>query len=134
MAKKNFKHVRNERPLWIAWSAAHVDPDDINGDGVVNLEDVIADTCPYDADQDGVIFYDGSYDETTFPDCEFENWLSDNEVNTEGDPLWQYYDEAWVFTIADLVYLNQVVTNEGIKNLQIRFYPKDTTVFTPFEQ
>jgi hypothetical protein len=118
----------------IAWSDAHSDPDDINGDNVVNYEDVIADTCPYDIDQDGVISYDGNYDESTFPDCEFEGWLYDNAVNSEGDPLWQYYDKEWVFTIADLVYLNQVVTNEGIKNLQIRFYPKDTTVFTPLEQ
>ena len=44
------------------------------------------------------------------------------------------YNEEWAFTIADLVYLNQVVTNEGIKNIQIRFYPKDTTEFIPFEQ
>jgi hypothetical protein len=117
-----------------AWMAAHPDPDDVDGDGFVNGEDVIAATCPYDSNGDGVVSYDGDYDESTFPDCEFENWLFDNSVNAEGDPLWQYYDEEWVFTIADLVYLNQVVTNEGIKNLQIRFYPKDTTVFTPLEQ
>jgi hypothetical protein len=43
--------------------------------------------------------------------------------------LWEYYDEEWVFNIADLVYQNQVVINEGIKNLQIRFYPVDTTTF-----
>ena len=118
----------------LAWSSAHLDPDDINGDGDVTSLDVIADTCPYDSDQDGAITYDGNFDKDTFPDCEFENWLSDNTVNTEGDPLWQFYDEEWVFTIADLVYLNQVVTNEGIKNLQIRFYPKDTTVFIPVDK
>ena len=109
-------------------------PPDVNGDGVVDAKDVIADTCPYDEDQDGEIFYDDVYNPDTFPDCEFENWLADNTVNTEGDPLWQYYDEEWVFTIADLVYMNQVVTNQGIKNLQIWFFPKDTTVFTPVEQ
>lgn len=119
---------------YLVWSSAHPDPDDINGDGVANSLDVIADTCPYDTDKDGVIYYDGNYDESTFPDCEFENWLSDNVVNEEGETLWQYYAEEWVFTMADLVYLNQVVTNEGIKNLQIRFYPKDTTEFIPVEQ
>lgn len=123
-----------ENDEFIAWSDAHLDSDDINSDNVVNYMDVIADTCPYDSDKDGMISYDGNFDENTFPDCEFEDWLSDNAVNSEGDPLWQYYDKEWVFTIADLVYLNQVVTNEGIKNLQIRFYPKDTTVFTPLEQ
>ena len=43
--------------------------------------------------------------------------------------LWEYYEDVWVFNIADLVYQNQVVTNEGIKNLQIRFYPVATTTF-----
>lgn len=106
---------------------------DFDGDDDIDALDVIAGTCPYDYDQDGIISYDGDYNEDTFPDCEFEDWLNYYAVNTEGDPLWQYYNEAWVFAIADLVYLNQVVTNEGIKNLQIRFYPKDTTVFTPVE-
>jgi hypothetical protein len=117
-----------------AWSAEHTDPDDVNEDGVVNELDVIMDSCPYDVRiNDGVISWDEDYDENTFPDCEFEDWLFDNATNAEGDPLWAYYDEEWIFTIADLVYLNQVVTNEGIKNVQIRFYPKDSTVFIPIE-
>ena len=72
---------------------------------------------------------DGNFYETTFPDNEFENWLADNTVNADGEILWQYYNEAWVFSIADLVYLNQVVTNNGIKNIQLRFYPVSTTEF-----
>jgi hypothetical protein len=116
-----------------AWMAAHTDPDDVNGDGNIDSLDVIIDTCPYDANQDGVISYDGDYDGDTFPDCEFENWLADNQYDTYGDPLWEYYNQEWVFTIADLVYLNQVVSNEGVKNVQIRFYPKDTTEFIPIE-
>lgn len=106
---------------------------DANGDGAINELDVVADSCPYDSNSDGVISWDEDYDENTFPDCEFEDWLFDNSTNAEGDPLWAYYDEEWIFTIADLVYLNQVVTNEGIKNVQIRLYPKDSTVFTPIE-
>ena len=117
-----------------AWAASHEDPDDLDNDNLITAKDVIIDQCPYDANQDGVIGYDGNFDESTFPDCEFENWLSDNETDLDGNPLWQYYNEEWAFTIADLVYLNQVVTNEGIKNIQIRFYPKDTTEFIPFEQ
>lgn len=114
-----------------AWALAHPDPDDLNGDLAVDQLDVIIDSCPYDANADGVISYDGDYDPATFPDCEFENWLAANQGDPE-NPLWAYYDEVWVFTIADLVYLNQTVTNEGIKNCQIRFYPKDSTVFTPY--
>jgi len=89
----------------------------------------LSDTCEYDTNGDGVISYDGNIDMDNFPDCEFEEWLQDNETNEFGNPLWAHYDEEWVFTIADLVYLNQVVTNQGIKNLQIRFYPVATTVF-----
>ena len=112
------------------WSGLVFHPElDVNGDGVVNESDVIAATCPYDVDQDGIISYDGNFDETTFPDNEFENWLADNTVNADGEILWQYYNEAWSFSIADLVYQNQVVTNNGIKNIQLRFYPVSTTEF-----
>jgi hypothetical protein len=114
------------------WLASNTVNDIVGNDGV-NALDVIATTCSYDTNQNGLIDYDGNYDADTFPDCEFENWLFDNQYDTYGDPLWQYYDEEWIFTIADLVYLNQVVTNQGIKNTQIRFYPKDTTIFTPSE-
>ncbi|MGA8178796.1 MAG: hypothetical protein WB792_01970, partial [Desulfobacterales bacterium] len=30
-------------------------------------------------------------------------------------------------------HLNQIVTDQGIKNLQIRFYPKHATIFIPLE-
>jgi len=114
-----------------AWASVHPDLDDVALplDGAVDAKDVIADTCEYDTNGDGVISYDGNIDMDNFPDCEFEEWLQDNETNEFGNPLWAHYDEEWVFTIADLVYLNQVVTNQGIKNLQIRFYPVATTVF-----
>ncbi len=40
---------------------------------------------------------------------------------------------TWVFDVfgADLVIQNQTLTNDGVKNLQIRFYPQQTTNFTP---
>jgi len=63
------------------WESAHPDPDDVNGDGFVDAKDAIADTCYYDMDGDGEIYYDGDYEESTFPDCEFEEWLADNFVN-----------------------------------------------------
>ena len=109
-----------------AWKDAYIpNPGvgyDANGDGDINELDVIADTCDYDINGDG----DGVID----PD-EFEAWLGDNMGDPE-DPLWYHYETpVWVFTIADLVYHNQVYINEGIKNLQIRFYPKGPTQFTP---
>ncbi len=40
---------------------------------------------------------------------------------------------TWVFDVfgADLVIQNQTLTNDGTKNLQIRFYPQQTTEFQP---
>ena len=115
---------------------------DLNSDGVVNELDVEYDCinnicgnvscCGYDLNTDGAIDpFDGSYDEAD----EFENWLEDKIPGdqTEADfyiTLWEHYDTpVWVFTIADLVYHNQVISNYGIKNLQIRFYPVATTEF-----
>jgi len=102
-----------------AWQLVHPDPDDVTGEGDVDSKDVIADTVAYDVDGNGEISF-----------SEFEAWLADNEGDPE-DPLWYHYDTpVWVFTIADLVYHNQVYINEGIKNLQIRFYPVSTTEFS----
>lgn len=94
---------------------------DMNEDGVVNENDV---PTSYDTDLSGIIEED-----------EFVVWVNDNLPNgTSIDdltvPLWECYDEpVWVFSIADLVYQNQVVINDGIKNLQLRFYPVATTTF-----
>lgn len=115
---------------------------DLNGDGDVNELDVAEEcgdslaslTCPYDLNSDGVIDpWDGVYNEAD----EFENWLEDKIPGDQDSTdfwvtLWAHYDTpVWVFTIADLVYNNQVITNQGIKNLQIRFYPVATTNFDP---
>jgi hypothetical protein len=95
---------------------------DMNGDGVVNEADV--DMITYDIEGSDTIEWD-----------EFVVWVNDNlpSGTTIEDllvPLWACYDEpVWVFSIADLVYQNQVVINEGIKNLQLRFYPVATTTF-----
>jgi len=115
------------------------DPDllaigDANGDLSINRLDLAyVAPCAYDLDNNGVIdAWDGSYDESD----EFENWLEDKIPGnqTESDfyvTLWEHYQTpVWVFTIADLVYSNQVISNQGIKNLQIRFYPVDGTEFT----
>ncbi len=115
---------------------------DTNDDGVVNELDASLD---YDlvvnsGNGNGYIDpWDGIYDPTdlTEPNSEYERWLADNipsgtEISDYLTDLWEYYDTpVWVFTIADLVYHNQVVSNEGIKNLQIRFYPVATTEFEP---
>ena len=108
---------------------------DTNLDGNYRDDLALVDPCIYDLDDNGVIDpWDGSYNEAD----EFENWLEDKIPGdqTIGDfyiTLWEYYHEVWVFTIADLVYQNQVITNQGIKNLQIRFYPIETIELEPVE-
>lgn len=111
---------------------------DADGNQVVDRLDLASvSPCTYDPDNNGVIDpWDGNYSEAD----EFESWLEDRIPGdqTESDfyvTLWvEYETPVWVFTIADLVYQNQLITNEGIKNLQIRFYPVDGTEFTPSPQ
>ncbi len=44
-------------------------------------------------------------------------------------------NETWVFNLfgdnVDLVIQNHTIVNDGVSNLQIRFYPNQTTTFTP---
>jgi hypothetical protein len=46
-----------------------------------------------------------------------------------------FEEDTWVFDVfgADLVIQNQTLTNDGVKNLQIRFYPNQTTTYTPYD-
>ena len=44
-----------------------------------------------------------------------------------------HVEPTWVFNLfgADLVIQNHTIVNDGVKNLQIRFYPNQTTTYTP---
>ncbi len=91
------------------WSG-HVCDDvlDVNGDGVINELDV---PMAYDADGNGVIDED-----------ELTAYLADQEACT-------FYNNEWVFNVADLVVQDQDITNDGVKLLKVRFYPVSTTEF-----
>ena len=86
---------------------------DTNGDGVIDAADVPA---TYDFDLSGTIDED-----------EFAAWQADMQALG----LAQYYENRWIFDIADLVLTGQDVTNDGTKLLQVRFYPVATTEFLP---
>lgn len=99
-----------------------VDTYDQNNDGVLDESDAL------------IAGYDTNPIDGKISDVEFRSWL----ISLGLDPnlywfeFWHSYETpVWVFTIADLVYQNQVVHNYGIKNLQIRFYPVEGTTFTP---
>jgi uncharacterized repeat protein (TIGR01451 family) len=46
------------------------------------------------------------------------------------DPLAVYFVQSWIFNIADLVWTDQGLVNDGSKLLQLRFYPVETTQYT----
>ncbi|MCH7625529.1 MAG: hypothetical protein IIC83_06365 [Chloroflexi bacterium] len=79
---------------------------DLNGDGVIDENDV-----PNDLDGDGDIDAD-----------DLSIFLALNCT---------YFNEEWVFNVADLVVQDQEIVNDGVKLLKIRFYPVRTTEFTP---
>jgi hypothetical protein len=58
-------------------------------------------------------------------------WMAYWQNQAPGDQKAWYFDQEWVFNIADLVITEQGLVNDGTKLLQIRFYPRATTEFTP---
>jgi len=95
--------------LWTGYAC--VGALDLNGDGVLDAGDV---PLTYDVNLDGVIDAD-----------EFLNFLADQV--TAGTCV--FFEDEWVFNIADLVVQSQEIDNDGGKLLQIRFYPVSTTSF-----
>jgi len=80
-------------------------------DGVINEYDV---PLTYDANLNGVI-----------DPPELDAWLADQA--TLG--FCTFYNEAYIWDIADLVVQSQEVVNDGAKLLKIRWYPRETTDF-----
>ncbi len=77
---------------------------DVNGDGVIDENDVTG-----DLDGDGDVDSNDNY-----------GALLD---------LCDYYENEWVFNVADLVVEGMDFNNSGGKTLHIRFYPRSTTSF-----
>jgi len=82
-------------------------------DGVIDEYDV-----PSDYTGDSIINAD-----------DIEPWL--NAMAALDPPMAWYFEGEWILNIADLVITEQGLVNDGTKLLQVRFYPVDTTEFTP---
>jgi len=71
---------------------------------------------------------DGVIDETDATDL-------DGDLDIDGDDYLlmlaacDYYENEWVFNVADLVVEDMDFNNSGGKTLHIRFYPRSTTTF-----
>ena len=98
--------------------------------------DASLDTSGPDGEPDGVIdeydvpieydlLVNGGNENGVIDPEELENWLDDQVLAG----TCTYYENEWVFNIADLVIQDQTVNNDGTKLLQIRFYPVATTEF-----
>jgi len=124
------------------------DPEPVKGKGIsqgVDMSDLlkwsgyVTDNLTLDTDgPEGVP--DGYLDEYDVPDeydlddppdgiqqDELINWLE--YLESIGEVI--HYENEWIFDIADLVIAGQTVTNDGTKLFQIRFYPRETTNFSP---
>ncbi|MBI2832285.1 MAG: hypothetical protein HYX79_08520 [Chloroflexi bacterium] len=105
--------------LWTGWVCdASLDTSGADGvpDGIINEYDV---PISYDDPLNG-----GNGNGIIDP-AELENWLTDMAALG----LATFYNNEWIFNIADIVEQKQTITNDGTKLLQIRFYPVATTEF-----
>ena len=103
-------YMVNESPRDVAGFVCD-DVLDANGDGVIDEFDV-----PAIYDTNGV---------PGIQQDELDAYLADQE--TLGSCT--FYDNEWVFNVAELVVQDQDITNDGVKLLKTRFYPVDTTEF-----
>ena len=94
---------------------------DFDGDGVLEPEDFGTTAADIDAD-----YGDGNM---ILISSEFISFL----VANAPEGTCTYFDEEWVFNVADLVVQSQKVDNDGTKLWQVRFYPVASTTFIPTE-
>ena len=147
---KGAKKAVDITPLFLWTGVGCVDPNDDgqilandfvdeDGSGTLNATDTLdgsaitqvhVDTVHTNVSNDGGTL--GASDNDIDSDDEFEELL----IVLGQDPLFEacaFEENTWVFDVfgADLVIQNQTLTNDGVKNLQIRFYPQQTTEFQP---
>jgi hypothetical protein len=104
---------------------------DLNDNGVMDAGDVPGNATAIVIAAGGVV---ADYDQGPFGNNNgvidtIEEWL-DFQQDQVPQMAWYFFEE-WVFEIADLVITEQGLVNDGTKLLQIRFYPRATTEFTP---
>jgi len=96
---------------------------DTSGDGAIGIDDIpVADYGEMMPGENKDYNNDGIEN-----DADVEAWLLDMELEGKA---W-YFENEWILNIADLVITEQGLENDGTKLIQIRFYPVDSTVFTP---
>lgn len=92
---------------------------DINGDSVVDATDA---TLAQDWEPCAGITIGDGVDPITL-----EEWQAFQATLGHA----RYFENEWIFNIAELVVTSQGITNYGATLVQIRFYPMNFTTFTP---
>ncbi len=107
--------------MWSGWvgdrSLDTSGPDGIP-DGVIDGDDIPVDAYTTNPE------WDTSGDEV----IDLDEWLT--AMSLLDPSLARYYEDWWVFDIAEMVTQSWRIENDGTKLLQIRFYPVATTTFT----
>lgn len=83
------------------------------------------DVCDDSYDTDG----DGSITLNDVTDLNGDGIIDEFDLALYLETYCTHFDSKWVFSVADLVVVDNNITNEGVKLLKIRFYPVSTTEF-----
>ncbi len=98
--------------------------DTLNGTAITQDHVDAAEIAVHTAIEDGLITTDEEFEALLVVLAQDETFEACVVVN-----------ETWVFNLfgdnVDLVIQNHTIVNDGVSNLQIRFYPNQTTTFTP---
>lgn len=141
---KGAKKAVDITPLFLWTGVGCIDPnddgqilandfDDVDGSGTLNATDTLNGSAITQDHVDAAELEAGTIPNSDIDtDAEFEALL----IILGQDETFEacvFEEDTWVFDVfgADLVIQNQTLTNDGVKNLQIRFYPNQTTTFTP---
>jgi len=142
---KGAKKAVDITPLFLWTGVGCIDPND---DGVITVEDFV------DEDNSGTLNEGDTLDGSPISEqniIEVHAIISDGADDLLIDSVAEFQallivlgkdpgfaacvfeENTWVFDVfgADLVIQNQTITNDGVRNLQIRFYPQQTTLFEP---
>ena len=140
---KGAKKAVDITPLFLWSGVGCVDPNDdgqilandfvdVDGSGTLNATDTLDGFAITQDHVDAAELEAGTIPNSDIDtDAEFEALL----IILGQDEIFEacvFEEDTWVFDVfgADLVIQNQTLTNDGVKNLQIRFYPNQTTTFT----
>jgi hypothetical protein len=110
--------------VYVGWVVA--EGVDVTGDGSITNDDIPAEALQIITDAG---MYPSTYDSDGSGTINtVEEWLL---FQQDMGMAWYFSEEenTWMHEIADLVVTEQGLTNMGTKTLEVRFYPRSTTVF-----